>query len=196
MKMKMKSKMKRIILTLATVAFISAGVNAQVKFGIKAGWNFQDFDISNNVGEQLKKDNVVSWDLGVVAQLHLSGAFYLQPELVYSTQKVELTTETLEKSKISYFQVPVHLLYKYKPTDLFGVFVSGGAYFGYAVDRTGFSVSNLRKTDWGVSLGAGVEVWKLQLHAKYNWALQNISDVTDIKWKNNRFNVSLALFIL
>ena len=187
--------MKKIILTLAVVAFISAGLNAQVKFGVKAGWNLENFDINNNVGTQLQKENVVSWDLGVVAQLHLSGDLYLQPEIVYSSQKIDVVAEELGKQKISYFQVPVSLLYKYKPTDLFGIFGSVGAYFGYAVDRNNLSLNALRKTDWGVSLGAGVEVWKLQLHARYNWALENISDVPNIEWKNNRFNVALSFFI-
>ena len=185
---------KRLIFTVILAVFVSVGANAQLKFGIKGGWNFENFDISSNIAEQLKKDNFTSWDLGVVAQVPLSGALHLQPELLYSSQKIDLIAEAEETSKISYFQIPVNLLYKF---DLLAVsiFASGGAYFGYAVDRNSFSVNNLQKTDWGLSFGAGVEFMKFQLNARYNWALQNISDIGSIKWKSNRFNVSIAFFI-
>jgi hypothetical protein len=199
--------MKRTIFTVVATLFILTGANAQMRLGVKGGWNFENFDIRDDIGGQLKKDNATSWDLGLVAQLPLSGrTWYLQPEVLYSSQKIDLTNivesggviggklEILETSKISYFQVPVNLLYKFNLV-VFDVFASGGAYFGYAVDRNGFSVNSLQKTDWGASLGAGVEFWKFQLHGRYNWGLKNISDMGGIKWNSNRFNVSVAFFL-
>ena len=196
--------MKKIIFTVMLVAFVSSGANAQFRFGVKGGVNFEDFDINSKITSQLKKDNFSSWDLGIVAQFPLISAFHLQPEVLYSSQKIDLTDFNDDEmplhpmegtSKISYFQVPVNLLCKIDLVAV-NVFASGGVYFGYAVDRNHISASSLRKTDWGVSLGAGVEFMKFQVSARYNWALQNISDVKDIQWKSNRFNVGVAFFIL
>ena len=191
--------MKKIIFTAILAVFVSVGANAQFKFGVKGGWNFENFDISSNIAEQLKKDNFTSWDLGVVAQFPLSGTLYVQPEVLYSSQKIELIGTELENStsKISYFQVPVNLLYKCDLT-VISIFASGGAYFGYAVERNSFSVNSLQKTDWGLSFGVGAEFMKFQVNARYNWALQNISEASSIykTWKSNRFNLSIAFFIL
>ena len=188
--------MKKVIFTAMLAVFVSMGAKAQLKFGVKTGWNFENFDIRDNIPGQLKKDNFTSWDLGVVAQLPLSGGLHLQPELLYSSQKIKLTGTgtTSGTSKISYFQVPVNLLYKVDLL-LFNIFASGGVYFGYAVDRNSYASHNLQKTDGGVSLGVGAEVLRFQVNARYNWALKNISDIGGVKWKSNRFNLSIAYFI-
>ena len=196
--------MKKIVFTLiAAMAFVSMEANAQFKFGIKGGLNFENFDISGSIGNALKKENVASWDLGIVAQFPLVGSFHLQPEVLYLSQNAKIKNYSdgivlnpqSGTSKISYFQVPINLLCK---IDLIAlkVFASGGVYLGYAVSRNEYSTNMLNKTDWGLSLGAGVEFMKFQVSAKYNWALQNVSDISNITWKSNRFNVSVAFFIL
>jgi hypothetical protein len=187
--------MKKIIFTVMVAMFVSVGANAQFKLGVKGSYGFENFDISSTLATQLTKENSTSWDLGIVAQLRLGGIFYLQPEVLYSSQKIEsLPSDLIEgTSKRTYVQVPVNLLCKFNLV-VVNVFASGGAYIGYAIDKT--DISSLQKTDWGVSIGAGVEVWKFQVGARYNWALKNISEVSSITLKNNRFNVSVAFFIL
>ncbi|MDR1197455.1 MAG: porin family protein [Prevotellaceae bacterium] len=193
--------MKKFIFLLLILA-VSLEAKAQFKLGIKGGWDFENFDIGGSMGSQLKKDKSTSWNLGAVAQMHLAGNLYLQPEVLYSTQNNTISGYSVnnqqnlkKKHKVSYFQVPVSLLYKF---DLLVVnpYVSCGAYFGYAIDRNNVSKNEIKKTDWGVRVGAGVEFLGFQVSANYNWALKNISDVSDIKWKNNKFNVSVAFFIL
>ena len=189
--------MKRIIFTVILAMFVSFGANAQFKLGVKGSYGFANFDISSSLATQLTKENSTSWDLGIVAQMPLGGNFYLQPEVLYSSQTIEnLPTELSPvegTSKMSYFQVPVNLLCKFNFVVL-KIFASGGAYFGYMIDEN--DISSLKKTNWGVSVGAGAELWKFQVNARYNWALQNISDVHNITLKNNKFNVSVAIFIL
>jgi hypothetical protein len=192
--------MKKIIF-IAIAAFISLETSAQFKLGIKGGWDFENFDISGSIGNQLKKDKSQSWNLGAVAQVLLTGDLYLQPEVLYSTQKNTLDYSAInatllkEEHKISYFKVPVNLLYKFDVPAI-TPYVSGGLYFGYAVNRNSISKESIKKTDWGVNVGAGIEFWKFQVSANYNWALKDISEISDIKWKNNKFNVSVAFFIL
>jgi opacity protein-like surface antigen len=187
--------MKKIIF-IALIALVSLETQAQFKLGIKGGWDFENFDISGSIGNQLKKDKSVSWNLGAVAQIHLTGNLHLQPEVLYSTQKNTIAgNEVKQEYKMSYFQVPVNLLYKFNLTAV-SPYVSCGPYFGYAVKRNDISKHNINKTDWGVSVGAGIEFLGFQVSANYNWALKDISEVKDIKWKNNKFNVSVAFFIL
>jgi hypothetical protein len=193
--------MKKIIF-LSLILFVSLETKAQLKLGIKGGWDFENFDISGSVGKQLKKDKSTSWNLGAVAQMHLSGDLYLQPEVLYSTQNSTMDNRAVQQSegskskfKISYFQVPVNLLYKFD-LPVIKPYVSTGAYFGYAINRNNVSKHAIKKTDWGMRFGVGAEFLRFQVSANYNWALKNISEVSDIKWKNNKFNVSVAFFIL
>ncbi|MDR2126895.1 MAG: PorT family protein [Prevotellaceae bacterium] len=194
--------MKKLIF-ITLVAFVSMETSAQFKLGIKGGWDFDNFDISGSIGSQLKKDKSQSWNLGAVAQIHLTGDLHLQPEVLYSTQKSTLISAGNEyvalpaagEHKMSYIQVPINVLYKF---DLPAVnpFISCGPYFGYAVSRNNIAERSIKKTDWGVSVGAGVEFLGFQVSARYNWALNDISEIKEIKWKNNKFNVSVAFFIL
>jgi hypothetical protein len=195
--------MKKLVF-IALAIFIALETSAQLKVGIKGGWDFENFDISGSIGNQLKKDKSISWNLGAVAQVKLSGNLYLQPEILYSTQKHTLDFSTIrtdntvqpeQEYKMSYFQVPANILYKFNLAAV-TPYVSGGAYFGYAVSRNDISKQGLKKTNWGVSVGAGIEFLKFQVSAKYNWALQDISEIPEIKWKNNKFNISVAFFIL
>ncbi|MDR0420310.1 MAG: PorT family protein [Prevotellaceae bacterium] len=189
--------MKKILfITLILVASLEASAQ-QFRFGIKGGWDFENFDIGGKIGNQLKNDKSTAWNVGAVGQVHLVGSLYLQPELLYSTQKNTMidTEKAKAKHKVSYFQVPVSLLFKFG-MPVVNPYLSCGGYFGYAIDRNNTAKHSLKKTDWGARVGAGVEIWKLQVSANYNWALQNISDISDIKWKNNKFNVSVAFFIL
>ena len=65
-------------------------------------------------------------------------------------------------------------------------------YFGYAVKIDGDHFKdNINKFDWGIGLGGGIEVWKLQLGARYSWGLQDVA-VKDFKIRNNTFTISLA----
>ncbi|MDR3286732.1 MAG: PorT family protein [Prevotellaceae bacterium] len=192
----------------ALILFVSIEASAQLKLGLKGGWDFLNFDIRESFEGQLKTDNSIAWNLGVVAQVKLSGNLYLQPEILYSSQrKIEVKPSSLmqpnpdafdSNAEISYFQVPINILYKFNIL-VVEPFISGGAYFGYAINRKMpeyYSKESIKKTDWGVSIGAGVDFWKFQISARYNWGLQDISEVSDIKWKNNKFNVSVAFFIL
>ncbi|MDR2293527.1 MAG: porin family protein [Prevotellaceae bacterium] len=187
--------MKKIIF-ITLIAFVSFETSAQFKLGIKGGWDFENFNISGNVGNQLKKDKSTSWNLGAVAQFPLTGNLHLQPEVLYSTQKSTLNSGNAKTEyKMSYFKIPVNLLYKFN-IPVVNPYISFGPYLGYIVNRNDISKNTIKKTDWGISVGAGVEFLGFQLSANYNWALQNISDVSNIKWKNNKFNVSVAFFIL
>ncbi|MDR1984769.1 MAG: PorT family protein [Prevotellaceae bacterium] len=186
--------MKKIII-IAITLFIALESDAQFKIGVKGGWTFENFNISGSVGKQLKKGNSVSWDLGIVTQANLAGGLYLQPELLYTSQKIKIKdSSSAKKPKLTYLQVPVNLLYKIK-LEAISPFIEAGPYIGYAISRNDISKKEIKKTDWGVGVGAGIELLGFQVSAKYNWGLRDISKIRDIKWKNNKFNVSVALFI-
>ena len=68
--------MKKLIF-IALAIFIAFETSAQLKIGIKGGWDFENFDIGGSIGEQLKTDKSTSWNLGAAVQVKLSGNLYL-----------------------------------------------------------------------------------------------------------------------
>jgi hypothetical protein len=179
--------MKKILLMF--VALLFAGiVNGQLRFGVKAGVNFSKF----NTEEQTLKTEGAAWQIGLVSQLKIPLiGLGVQPELLYSINKGK-------DNSIGYFNVPINLRWQPLPIPLIKPIILVGPYFGYAVNMKGFKKENINRFDWGIGLGAGVEIWKLQIEGRYNWGLQNINSLKDaakdFDIKNNLFTLSATYF--
>jgi len=182
--------MKKIILVMVMMACYLSQINAQVHFGLKAGLNFDNFKMKNVKIDPPTLKNSSGWQAGALLQFKVPVVgLGVQPELLYTVCKTNIDQAT---NKIHYFEVPVNLQWGLNLL-LVRPYLQGGPYFGYALksDGTWFE-DKINKFDWGIALGAGVEVWKLQLSGRYQWGLQNVTKVTDFDLKNRRFNLSLG----
>ena len=182
--------MKKIILTIVMVACFLSQIDAQIKFGIKGGVNFEHFKLKD-AREKLTFDNSVGWQAGVLLQAKIPViGLGVQPELLYTVKKADVANES---NRIQYFEVPLNVRFG---LNLLVVrpYLMGGPYFSYALKTEGTVFKpQINKFDWGIGLGGGVEIWKLQLGARYSWGLQNVSKVKEFEMKNNTFSVSLGL---
>jgi hypothetical protein len=184
--------MKKILLILAAIVF-SVNIQAQLRFGVKAGVNFSEF----NSKEQTLQDNGTAWQVGLVSQFKIPLiGLGIQPELLYSVNKGN-------DQSIDCFTVPINIRWQPLPIPIIKPIILVGPYFGYAVNFKGFKDSvkdNITRLDWGIGLGGGVEIWKLQIEGRYNWGLQNIAknvsidNVKDISLKSNVFTLSATYF--
>ena len=185
--------MKKIILVIALMVGYMSQTDAQIKFGLKAGLNFDKFS-PKNARQDLKFKNSTGWQAGALLKINVPViGIGVQPELLYTVKKTNVDSKS---NSIHYFEIPVNLRWELNLL-LIKPFLMGGPYFGYAVNTTGkvFNAddANIDKTDWGIGLGGGVEVWKLQLGARYSWGLQDVA-VKDFKIRNNTFSASVAYF--
>lgn len=184
--------MKKIILTFAMVACYMSLIHAQVHFGIKGGVSFENFKLKGN---DYALSNSSGWHVGALLQFKVPVVgIGLQPELLYTAKKANVNSANVnsETNRIHYFEVPVNVLWKFNLV-VVRPYLQAGPYFSYAVDsKGGLFHAHVNKFDWGVGLGAGVELWKLQLSGRYAWGMQNISKENNFKLRNNTFNVSLA----
>jgi len=177
--------MKKVLLIFIVILFTES-IHAQFSFGVKAGVNFSKF----NTKEQVLKNDGSAWQVGVVSKFNIPLiGLGLQPELLYSVNKGE-------GNSIGYFQIPINLRWQPLPIPLIKPVILAGPYFGYAVRFKGFDNfrDNIERFDWGIGLGLGLEIWKLQFGGRYNWGLQNISGIRDFSLKSNVFTLSVAYF--
>lgn len=211
--------MKKVIfLVAAALMAFSATVNAQVDFGVTAGMNFNSAKIAD-----VKMDTKAGWNAGVTLQVDLPLGFSLQPSVVYMHKAAgfetpSLSSTMLEDLKVQVLQtvgsVVVPVSVQWGPDLLVArPFLDVTPYIGYSLtnkmkgDFAGIeeTVKGGNGLDYGLGLGAGINVWKLQAIVRYNWnfgVLGNYKDFTDVdlgslKTENETFGgitVSLAYF--
>ena len=181
--------MRWAILTFMMIACYMNFVHAQFHFGIKGGVSFENFKLADARNE-FTLSNSSGWHVGALFQFKVPViGIGLQPELLYAAKKANVNGET---NYIHYLEVPVYVLWKFNLV-VIRPYLQAGTYFSYAIDSMcRLFHSNIDEFDWGVGLGVGVELWKLQLSGRYAWGLQNISKENSLKLRNNTFNVSLA----
>ena len=178
--------MKKIILSVVVMACFLSQINAQVKFGIKGGVNFDSFKYKD-----AKSNTMTGWQAGVLLQVKVPViGIGIQPEAIYTARIQEQLGG--KNQKINYLEIPVNL--QWGPSlPLLHPFLMAGPYFAYAVNIKSDALKNTMKNfDWGIGLGAGLDIWKLQFAARYTWGLQNVSSVKDFEQKNNSFKISLG----
>lgn len=199
--------MKRILLFVT--AFMLLSVQGFSQFGIKGGLNFnsledinlrgvKDFDIGNSTG----------FNAGILYKVKIPlVGLAIQPELIYSQTNSSINTGLEGGSnlngdlKIGTLMLPVGLQWGIDLM-LFRPFIQAVPYIGYTVN-TQNKITNLNwdvdKFKYGVGLGAGLDIWKLQISGRYNW---DLGDVAEFEWKgvdtfkggkNKGFELSLAI---
>jgi hypothetical protein len=215
---------------LALAVFLFAGVaNAQLRFGVKGGLTVSSLSTTSSAIDQIK--GASSYQGGVLMQLKLGG-FAIQPEILYSVNSSDLLDATAKGNAQSQMleralgKAVTDLNYETQniviPLNLqlgmglgpARVYAQAGPYFSFqlgaalngdvklydTVDET----LKFNKYDWGIGLGAGVELLGLQLAAKYDFGMKPIgqetvkSQLSEVNvnpffnMKNRTLNVSLA----
>lgn len=178
--------MKRLFLAaVAAVAVMASGLNAdaQVKFGVLGG-----FTSSSTKASDIKTESVSLYHAGVAARVALPYDFAIQPQLVYQVKGTAVDGTVNDfNMKTGYVELPVQL--QWGP-DLMVCrpYVLAEPFVGYAVNVKSvtsatpieyvvndFKNLNLNRFEYGLGVGAGIEVWRLQLSAKYFWNFGQIA---------------------
>ena len=210
----MKKLFASIAVVLLSLGFIDT-VSAQVNFGVLGGASF-----SSAKPEDWKVTNLVQYHAGITCCINLPLGFAVQPEVLYHVKgsNVPLGESSKLDYAAGYVEVPVSL--QWGP-DLLVMrpYFELVPFVGYEVNNRYRQDDLTAKNDWaglqrweyGLGLGAGVEVWHFQISARYNWnfgsmfdAKQEITDVDafvnkmkgGISDKTNFGGVTLTLAVL
>jgi hypothetical protein len=186
--------MKKISL-FTVVLFSSLAVLAQdPKFGIKAGLNLSTLTGPGNV------DWRPGFHAGFLSHIHVSPAFSLQPEIVYSSQGGKYPTNPDTKRKLDYINIPVLLQYNFDN----GFRLQGGPQIGFLVsakDKVGdvelntVSTDNFKTIDFSLPLGLSYLSYSgLGVDARYNLGLTNVVEGSTANVRNSV--IQFGLFYL
>lgn len=184
--------MKRLGIALA-VAALAFGVNMSAqhfdntRFGITAGVTSSSSKIKN-----VDTKSISLFHAGVALEAPLGGGFAIQPEILYQVKGLSLDkwgdstgNQIAEgfQTKVGFVEVPVQIqwgpdLVAFRPYGFVEPFI------GYQISSNGKGEAKslskeLQKMEYGLSLGAGLDISHIQLSAKYFWNFGSVykSDV-------------------
>lgn len=179
--------MKKII-SIALLLVCSQLVNAQAKFGLKAGLNVSS--LTSKVGnEQLK--TLVGGNIGLFSNINISSSLSFQPEVIFSGEGARITAVDLNdpnggnsgtgRLALSYINIPLLLRFAKSSTGIYGelgpqigILASASAKsFGESIDIKDF----FKATNFSLCFGAGYNFSEsLGIGARYNFGLSNIAN--------------------
>lgn len=183
--------MKKLVFAAAIVAatVFCTDASAQrynsARVGLMGG-----FTSSSTSIKDADSKSVSLYHIGVTAEIPLLGGFAIQPGLLYQVKGVSADkfnsipiSKSLEsfETKVGYLEVPVQVqwgldLLAFRPyvfAEPFVGFRLGQSTKGEVADKL---KDSLKKVEYGLGVGAGVDVWRLQLSVKYFWNFGKIYD--------------------
>lgn len=200
-------KLLQISIILMVVS-ISTQSFAQLRYGPKVGVNFatQKLVFDGKTDNDVK--TLVSFAIGGIADYAFSESLSFQPGLLFTEKGFVYKDDDYKFStKIYYFEIPLNVVYKYDIgiLEIYGV---AGPYFGFAVsgkfkyddstekikfgDDTGDD--NIKRGDFGLNFGAGVEISSFQIGLNYGLGILNASYVDKGVMKNRVFSITACYF--
>lgn len=173
--------MKRFItvIALCVMTFWGSYTLKAGDFGVVAGASFTSI-------REVSTDMATGFHAGVSYKFRLPLGFAVQPSVLYhmksSLVEGAIADVTTFDYKMGYVEVPVSL--QWGPDLLmFRPFVDITPFVGYALNNEASGVKlqgefmskvqnkweGVNRLEYGLGLGGGIEIWKLQLVCRYNW---------------------------
>lgn len=104
--------MKKIIIAIAVILFLTAGARAQTSFGLKGGMTSSNLKGSQG-GLSVSLTSKIGFYAGAFAEIGVSENFAVQPEVIYSLLGAKLKSDSLKyKEDLNYINIPVLAKYK------------------------------------------------------------------------------------
>ncbi|GGG95338.1 MULTISPECIES: porin family protein [Pedobacter] len=194
--------MKKLVLSLLTVAALSTAAFAQnnkpVKFGVKAGLAFPNMTFSAG-NASFSYGTKTSYYVGGTVEFELSDLVSIQPGLTFVNKGTKINsssfgfdnddflTDVNATLNFKYLEVPVNALVNFKVANSGKLFVGAGPYFAYALsgnakmgsmkEKIEFKDSGFNRSDFGLNFLAGFQLNNgLNIHAGYGLGLGNMAN--------------------
>lgn len=205
--------MKRIcLLALSAVLLVVPVQTAKAGdffgFGVKGGLNFTNMTGFQDFKQEGFLKTYTGFNAGLVFNLNLPLGFEIQPELLYQQSGCNMSTEILGYSvnstlKTGSLRVPVNVIWGIelfnfiKPYVFVSPYVGAGLFANASMDSDipGIDIDfneslgeNMQRMQYGIGVGAGLKIWKLQVSFKWNWDLNpTFKADTDLEDLNQMF---------
>lgn len=206
--------------SLLLFSFIASAQNLPLTFGVKAGANLSNFSGDGADGADAKfgynfgvtVDYAINYNWYLTSGLEFTNKGAKSDYLLIDLD--ELAVEKIGKIKYTanYLQLPIHVGYKLDIAEGTKINFHAGPYFAYGIagkskvsDITSaiyddldrkvdtFSDDALKRFDFGLGLGAGVEFGQINVGLGFDFGLLNISQLGDSDYPIRNQNAYLTV---
>lgn len=205
--------MKKIIL-LSAIFCLATAINAQIRFGVKAGASFSNLYTSGS-SEGFNSDQYkgrFTYHFGGVMEYSVTDMFSIQPEFLYLNHGANLRSDNSFGMKhghmvLNTLQLPINAKATFN-TGKTKLFVYAGPYLGFnvygkvagkidgkSVDQELFSKGyKMKRWDYGVGIGVGAELEKFTLTLGNQIGIPDISGENPGRMRAGNVTLSLGYF--
>ena len=151
-------------------------------FGILGGANFHTYN-PKNIGTE----TLTQWHAGIMGKIDLPLGFQIQPALLYNVKNATTDKTSLDLS-VGYLELMASVQWGVDLI-LFRPFLEISPFAGYGINGSG-EFKNIWKNEgnrweYGVGLGGGLQIWRFQVNARYNWNFGRILPLSSAKGSFN-----------
>ena len=184
------------------ILFFCQASDAQIQFGVKAGYNRSNIPFSGD--EYYTSRDLSAFNAGLMASIPLSAHLILQAESVYSVQGIIATIHaTLGNQDIKYLYDYLNLPVLVKYRHVTGLFIETGLQFGILLSAKSDDGDEIHTNEtpntypgdlsWVFGLGYEIPKINLGVDVRYNLGITNINRYNS--FENNRvFQLGLFYF--
>jgi len=185
-----------LIIGFSVACLLAAAQEKNIIFGVKGGVNMATLQDSKNTKS---KPGPVA---GITVDYNIEGDFFILSGLEYVAKgiKVDGGEGNGDRVNLNYLQLPIHIAYKYKLTPDVKLVAGIGPYLAYGIsgeikykaigdyeayEVKAFEDGAYKSFDFGLGLGAGIEVSRINLRIGYDYGLAKINDFQSISELKN-----------
>lgn len=182
-------KRSAIIILLVCAGATAAIAQASVSIGAKAGLNFANVDAST---PGTAYNSRTGYHAGAFVNVKLT-KFAIVPEVIYSVQGTDVSSATSSQAvELAYVNIPILLKFYL----IGGLNIQAGPQFGFLASATSGGTdikSDLKGSDTSIAVGAGFDISKFVIDARYNIGMSEINDAATLSaTKNQVFQLSVG----
>ena len=197
--------MKKTIIVLI-IALAGLTASAQIPgftIGPKVGANFSNFSAEQ---DKIESEIKSSLSFGVFARF--GNKLYVQPELMFMNRKGDISSSEFPGSNNSIHlktvDIPVLIGARIIDAKIFNIRAMAGPVASIVVNKdissanweSAIGKKDIRNANFGIQVGAGVDVLVFTLDLRYEFGITNFSKYDGLSLKNNMFVIGLGWKIL
>lgn len=203
---------KRLVLLLFIMIVGTGAMNAELRFGIKAGLNVSNLHL-DAPAQLFNKDNGTGWTAGVMTEFQVPligigfdlSLMYTRMNTTFDEIHTDINPSQDEIIDLNvgknFIEIPLNLKYKISiPVigNIIAPYIFTGPTFAFKLDKNTFEYFKSKTCQVAWNLGLGLQLVKhLQIGASYGFGMNNVANLTGlntekIKIKNNYWTVTAA----
>ena len=195
--------MKKLIIFIAVALLFTYSADSFAQtFGVRGGLNMTNM-LSKSDAHTADLKAIVGFHIGGTAEFEITDMFSFETGLFLMTMGFKNEGELVDyKTNLLYLNIPITAKARYE-LDNFSLYGLFGPYIGLGLSGKNNSVDiewgsgdsdNLKRFDFGWTIGAGVEYEAFMAGLSYNLGLANIAAQTEggYKAKNRAFLISVG----